>query len=102
MAFDDANEPEFNPETVLEALIRHLLTSDDLDQLCSDADTAALLDDDGDPIYVSSAETYTDAGALTLDRGVYLELSDGSRFGITISVSARGSHDTTAIPPANP
>jgi hypothetical protein len=90
MAFDDADEPEPDHETVLQAVIRSLLTSDDLDQLCRD----------GDPIHVRSAETYADAGVLTLDRGVYLELSDGSRFGLTLSVSARGSHDTTALPPA--
>jgi len=100
MAFDDADEPEFDHETVLQAVIRYLLTSDDLHALSSDAGTAALVDGDGDPIYVRSAETYADAGVLTLDRGVYLELSDGSRFGLTLSVSARGRHDTTAIPPA--
>lgn len=100
MAFDDADEPEFDHETVLQAVIRYLLTSDDLYALSCDAGAAALVDGDGDPIYVRSAETYADAGVLTLDRGVYLELSDGSRFGVTLSVSARGRHDTTASPPA--
>lgn len=99
MAFDDADEPGLDHETILQAVLRYLLTSDELDQLCSDAGTASLIDDDGDPIYVRSAETYADAGVMTLNRGVYLELSDGSRFGITLSDSARG---TTAIPPANP
>jgi len=100
MAFDDADEPEFDHETVLQAVIRYLLTSDDLYALSCDTGTAALVDGDGDPIYVRSAQTYADAGVLTLDRGVYLELSDGSRFGVTLSVSARGRHDTTASPPA--
>ena len=70
MAFDDADEREFDHETVLQAVIRYLLTSDDLYALSCDAGTAALVDGDGDPIYVRSAETYADAGVLTLDRGV--------------------------------
>lgn len=99
MTFDDADEPEFDHETVLQAVIRYLLTSDDLYTLSCDAGTATLVDGDGNPIDVRSAETYADAGVLTLNRGVYLELSDGSRFGLTLSVSAHGRHDTTAIPP---
>jgi hypothetical protein len=100
VTFDDADEPELDHATVLEAVIRHLLRSDDLYSMCCDADTAVLVDGDGDPIDVRSAETYANAGVMTLDRGVYLELSDGSCFSLTIGVSARGSYDTTAIPPA--
>lgn len=76
-----------------------LLTSDDLDELSRDAGTAVLIDRDGDPVLITSALTYADAGVLTLDKGVYLELTDGSRFGLTISVASRGHGATTVRPP---
>ncbi len=96
----DGHEPEYNHETILEQVIRALLTSDDLDELSHDAGTAALIDRDGEPVTVLSALTYTDAGVLTLDKGVYLELSDGSRFGLTISASSRGHGGATVRPPS--
>ena len=100
MASDEPDEPDDDHETVLQAVLRSVLTSDDLDRLCEDAGTAVLLDAHGHPLEVRSAHTYADAGVLTLDRGVLLELSDGSRFGLTISVASRGHGDTTVRPPA--
>jgi hypothetical protein len=95
----DGDEPDYDHEKILEAVIRNLVTSDDLEELSRDAGTAVLIDRDGEPVIVISAFTYADAGVLTLDHGVYLELSDGSRFGLTISVSSRGDGDTTVRPP---
>ena len=96
---DHDHDHDHDHETILQQVIRALLTSDDLDELSRDADTAVLIDRDGEPVLVTSALTYADAGVLTLDKGVYLELSDGSRFGLTISVSSRGHGDTTVRPP---
>ncbi len=99
MPYDQDDEPEHDHETILQQVLVSLLTSDDLDELSRDADTAVLIDRDGEPVVVTSASTYGDAGVLTLDKGVYLELSDGSRFGLTISVTSRGHGDTTVRPP---
>ncbi len=61
-----ANSPH---EEILQAVVRHLLTSDELDQLCADADVPALVDAAGRPVRITGAHTYRDAGVLTLDRG---------------------------------
>jgi hypothetical protein len=45
-----------------------------------------LINADGDPVAATAARTYRDARVLTLDRGVLLERSDGSRFGLTVSI----------------
>jgi hypothetical protein len=92
----DDDEPDYDHETILEQVMRALLTSDELEQLCVDADTATLLDDDGDLVWITSALTCAEAGVLTHDKDVYLELSDGSRFGLTISIASRGHGETTA------
>jgi hypothetical protein len=94
---DDLDEAyaEFGHEEILQALVRHLLTTDDLAQLCDDADVPALVDADGQPVRITSAHTYRDAGVLTLDRGVWLELSDGSVFGLTVTVSRRPTAEVT-------
>jgi hypothetical protein len=86
---------EFGHEEILQALVRHLLTTDDLDELCADADVPALIDSDGRPVRITAARTYRDAGVLTMDRGVWLELSDGSAFGLTVTVSRRPTTEVT-------
>jgi hypothetical protein len=43
--------------------------------------------------------SYRDAGVLTLDHGVLLELSDGSAFGLTVTVSRRPAVDVTVRDP---
>ena len=94
----DDDESAYHHETILEQVLRALLTSDDLDELSADTGTATLIDRYGQPVLITSALTYTDAGVPTYDKGVYLELSDGSRFGLTISVASRGC-GTTVRPP---
>ncbi|MGW3606487.1 hypothetical protein [Micromonospora sp. NPDC005161] len=47
------------------------------------------------PVTIPSARVYRDAGVLTLDRGVWLELSDGSVFGLTVQISRRPRGDVT-------
>src|SRR6266545_2226710 len=89
-------------EEILQAAIRHLLTTDDLDQICAQAGIPALLDHTGQPVTITTAHSYRDAGVLTLDRGVRLELSDGSRFGLTLTVSARPEVEVTVGPPERP
>ncbi|MFC4148037.1 hypothetical protein ACFO0M_17415 [Micromonospora mangrovi] len=86
---------EHSHEEILQALMRHLLTAADLDQLCDDADLPQLTHDDGTPVAIDSARTYRDAGVLTLDRGVWLELSDGSVFGLTVQINRRPRDEVT-------
>ncbi|MGS2619300.1 hypothetical protein ACVCAH_32970 [Micromonospora sp. LZ34] len=86
---------DYAHEEILQALVRHLLTSDELDQLCDDADLPQLTDCDGQPVHITSARSYRDAGVLTLDRGVWLELSDGSVFGLTVHISRRPTTEVT-------
>ncbi len=95
---DDQELADYGHEEILQAVVRHVLTADDLDQLCDDAGIPALVDACGQPVTITDAHTYRDAGVLTLDRGVLVELSDGSQFGLTISVSRRPSGEVTLRP----
>ncbi|MER7894285.1 hypothetical protein ABTX15_31210 [Micromonospora sp. NPDC094482] len=93
---DDGDEfGEYAHEELLQALVARLLTGSDLDQLCDDADLPHLVGDDGTPVVITSARVYRDAGVLTLDRGVWLELSDGSVFGLTVQISRRPHGEVT-------
>ncbi|MGQ5263348.1 hypothetical protein ACTWLT_21690 [Micromonospora sp. ZYX-F-536] len=96
---DDVDDEfsDYAHEEILQALVLQLLTSDELDQLCDDADLPQLTagDGDGQPVHITSARTYRDAQVLTLDRGVWLELSDGSVFGLTVQVSRRPTTEVT-------
>ncbi|WP_346535517.1 hypothetical protein [Micromonospora sp. DPT] len=95
--FDDCADEfgEYAHEEILQALVLSLLTSGDLDQLCDDADLPHLVGDDGTPVTITSARVYRDAGVMTLDRGVWLELSDGSVFGLTVQISRRPHSEVT-------
>ncbi|MFC0030148.1 hypothetical protein ACFFMM_11520 [Micromonospora chaiyaphumensis] len=95
--FDDPADEfgEYAHEEILQGLVRSLLTSADLDQLCDEADLPQLTHDDGTPVTVTSARVYRDAGVMTLDRGVWLELSDGSVFGLTVSIARRPRDEVT-------
>ena len=95
---DDQEWADHAHEETLQALVRHLLTADDLDQLCDDAGIPALVDAGGTPVSITNAHTYRDAGVLTLDGGVLLELSDGSQFGLTVSISRRPHGEVTLRP----
>ncbi|MEV6932088.1 hypothetical protein AB0M46_47425 [Dactylosporangium sp. NPDC051485] len=85
-------DDDYGHEQLLQDLVTALLDSDTLEQLCTDADLPVLIERDGTPITLT-AHTYRDAGVLTLDRGIYLELSDGSAFGLTLTVSRRPTID---------
>jgi hypothetical protein len=94
----DISEDEFGEyahEEILQAVVAHLLTSGDLDQLCDDAGLPHLVGADGTPVTIESARVYRDAAVLTLDRGVWLELSDGSMFGLTVQISRRPRQQVT-------
>jgi hypothetical protein len=91
---DDAFE-DFDHEELLQALVQHLLATDDLDELCADAGLPVLVDADGRPVRVTAARSYRDAGVLTMNCGVWLELSDGSAFGLTVTVSRRPTIEVT-------
>lgn len=95
---DDGSHDEFGEythEEILQALVRHLLTAADLDQLCDDADLPQLTHGDGTPVAIDSARAYRDAQVMTLDRGVWLELSDGSVFGLTVHIGRRPRGEVT-------
>src|SRR5689334_15154326 len=77
---------DFGHEHLLEALVTRLLGGDPLEQLCVQADLPVLVDGTGEPVTVT-ARTYYDAMVLTLNRGIYLEFSDGSVLGLTVTVS---------------
>jgi hypothetical protein len=58
----------------------------DLTDFCEDAGLLAFRDADGHQVTVSAAHTYYDAGVLTSDRGVVLDLCDGSQFQLTVRI----------------
>ncbi|MEV4481824.1 hypothetical protein [Micromonospora coxensis] len=90
---------EYAHEEILQALVARLLTAGELDQLCDGVDLPYLVGEDGIPVTITSARIYRDAGVMTLDRGVWLELSDGSVFGLTVQMSRRPRHDVTVRRP---
>ncbi|MGR6319974.1 hypothetical protein Q2K19_26015 [Micromonospora soli] len=92
---DDDEFGDYAHEEILQALVARLLTGEDLDQLCDEADLPQLTHDDGTPVTITSARVYRDAGVMTLDRGVWLELSDGSVFGLTVTIARRPRDEVT-------
>ncbi|MGK5741508.1 hypothetical protein [Micromonospora sp. URMC 103] len=85
---------EYAHEEILQALVLRLLTSAELDELCDEVDLPQLTYE-GQPVAIAAASTYREAGVLTLDRGVWLELSDGSAFGLTVHISRRPRGEVT-------
>lgn len=71
---------------ILQAVIGHLLTTDDLAELCNDAGVPILVGRDGAPVHLSAVHSFADAGVMTTDHGVWIEMSDGSRFACPIVV----------------
>ena len=88
---DEQPPDEYGHEQVLQQILLHLLQveANNLEELCEAAGTAILTDAHGQPVYLTSVRSYEDAGIMTLDKGVWLELSDGSAFGYTITVGHR-------------
>lgn len=75
-------------EELLQAVVAHLLTSGDLDEVCDDAELPHLTQPTA-PRWRSPPPRSTGTrGVLTLNRGVWLELSDGSVFGLTVPCRA--------------
>lgn len=96
---DEERWAAYPHEQILEAAVRHLLRTGDLDRICDEAGFPVLIQGTGEPVTVTAARTYRDAGVSTLDRGVWLELSDGSRYGLTITCSGRPDREVTLRPP---
>jgi hypothetical protein len=88
---DDELPEEFGHEQMLQQVLLHLLTDEagELEELCETAGIPVLSDAAGAPVYLRSVRSYEDAGIMTLDKGVWIELSDGSQFGYTITVGRR-------------
>jgi hypothetical protein len=88
---NDEPADEFGHEQTLQQVLLHLLTAEagDLEELCEAAGIPTLTDACGQPVYLSCVRSYEDAGIMTLDQGVWIELSDGSQFGYTITVGRR-------------
>src|SRR5262249_12523553 len=95
---DDQWSAEYGHEEFLQAIVLHVFNADALDQVCDDAGIPALLDAAGQPMTITDARTYRDAGVLTRDRGVLVKLSDGGQFGLTVTVSRRPSGGATLGP----
>jgi hypothetical protein len=88
---NDEPADEFGHEETLQQVLLHLLTTeaDDLEELCEAAAIPTLTDTGGVPVYLTSVRSYEDAGIMTFDKGVWIELSDGSQFGYTVTVGRR-------------
>jgi hypothetical protein len=81
-------------ENLIPALVKRLLTGASLAELCDDTGLPVLVDEHDQPVDTTACHTYRQAGVMTLDTGVWLELSDGSAFGLTLTVSRRPHTDT--------
>ena len=98
---NDEPADEFDHEQTLQQVLLHLLQVEatDLEELCEAAGIPTLTDTAGQPVYLTSVRSYEDAGIMTLDKGVWIELSDGSQFGYTITVGRRPTSYTPLITP---
>jgi hypothetical protein len=89
---DDVHDDEDGlHENVLQQVLLHLLQAEagDLEELCEDAGVPVLRDQHGQPVYLTSVHSYADAGIMTLDKGVWITMSDGAEFGFTVSIGHR-------------
>lgn len=86
---DAGTDDEYRHEDTIQAALVAALTGQDTDlanltDFCEAHGLPALRDTDGTAVTVIDAHTYRDAGVLTGNRGVVLDLSDGSQFQLTI------------------
>jgi hypothetical protein len=95
---DQFDDDEFDHEQLLEQLVIGLMRQADLADLCEEADLPVLLDAAGRPVTLVTARGYRAVGVLTLDRGIWLEFSDGAVYGLTVSVSHRPIEPGTTRP----
>jgi hypothetical protein len=85
----DAEDEPTHENTIEAALLAALNPATaDLAQSNTDVGLAPLRDYDDAEVTVRSARNYRDAMVLTWDRGIEVDLSDGSQFRITIVRSA--------------
>jgi hypothetical protein len=84
-------EGQYLHEEALQAALLDMFTGDhaDLTDFCADAGLPAPHSPDEQPVVIDEAHSYRDAGLLSTDRGVVLDLSDGSQFQLTITMSRR-------------
>jgi hypothetical protein len=88
----DIDEPTH--EGTIEAALLAALNPEtaDLTQSSADAGMTPLRDHNDAEVTVRAARSYRDAMVLTWNRGIELDLSDGSQFQITIVRSANPRH----------
>ena len=85
----DVDDEPTHEDTIEAALLAAFSPeSADLAQSSTEVAMAPLCDHDGAEVRVHTARGYRDAMVLTWDRGIVLDLSDGSQFQITIVRSA--------------
>jgi hypothetical protein len=90
-SYHDGYDDEYGHEEAIQAALVATFRGEhaDLSDTCEEAGMPALLDACGGPVAVARTHTYRDAGVLTFNRGVVLDLSDGSQFQLTIAISRR-------------
>ncbi|MBF9134732.1 hypothetical protein I0C86_38250 [Plantactinospora sp. S1510] len=94
-----STDEDTDQEELLQRLLQHFLSSDDLNELCADAGLPVLIDSNGQPVYVREAVSYDDAGVMTLNRGVVIRLSDGGELQLTIVTSRHPVSPVQIRPP---
>ena len=89
--YDDGYDEDGLHENVLQQMLLYLLQTEagDLEELCEAAGVPVLRDQHGQPVHLTSVRTYADAEIMTLDKGVWMTMSDGAEFGFTVSVGHR-------------
>lgn len=106
MNTDAVHDPMYEPrdeelghEHVLEQVLMHLLTQPDLlDVVCEQATIPTLVSVDGWPVAITSVRPAQEE-LVTEQRGVVVELSDGTSFAVLITVLRRSVEQTTVVAP---
>ncbi len=83
------HDSDITTEELLEAVLTSTLRNIELDEVCTEIGLPVLTLHSGEPVDIAEVHTFGEVGMLTLDRGVYLRLSDGSVFVLTIGVYRR-------------
>jgi hypothetical protein len=98
---DPLRGPDEEPghEHILEQVLIHLLTRPDLlDVVCEEATIPALVGEDGWPVNVTGVRP-AQQELLTDQRGVVVDLSDGSSFAVLVQVLRQTREQTTVVAP---
>jgi len=102
MSDDDFDDDGLGHEQLLEQLVIGLLRHADLEDLSEEAGLPVLLDADGEPVTLTGVRGYHEAGVMSLDRGIWLEFSDGAVYGLTVTVSHRPAQPGATRPTRRP